>query len=555
LPTISIEQKELEEIIVSNGGSHDLENIAENLPLIGCDIDKCDEEVLEVEIFPDRPDLLSAETLSHAILPFLEGKEAKPALEITKGHIEMVVDHQLKDIRPVILGAVVRGVEVDDDLIKRLMDHQEKLHFSLGRRRKRASIGVHDLATITPPFRVIAAKRDHRFRPLASDEEMSIEEILTSHDKGVEYAHLLDGMDEVPLIIDSENQVLSFPPIINGYQTTVTDSTTDLLIDVTGWDERACETCLMLICLQLSYNGGIIESVNLTDYRGEKLVLPRSGTTPHVVQREMVQGLLGIEFSDEELSKAINRMGGKLRYSSKEDMIIEMPHWRYDLLHPIDLVEEIAIGHGYENLGTAVPRSPLTAQPREDAELLRRVRTSLIGLGMIQIQSLTLSNPSDQFDAMRWPLNGEVTEIANPITTEHTILRQYLLPSLFRLLSANRHHELPQKVFEMGSVIREHHNNSNCAFLCAEIGGFANVRGRIQSLMRDLGISNWSVRDSSEGPWIEGRGASLLVGETKVGEFGEVDPEVSELFELNVPLNGCEIDITALSSLIDDPVG
>lgn len=555
MPTISIEQRELAEFLTANGGYHDLGDISERLPLIGCDIDKCDEEVLEIEIFPDRPDMLSTETLSHVMLPFLNSKNAMPALDIKVGSIHIDVDEELENVRPVILGAVVRGVNIDEALIKRLMDHQEKLHFSLGRRRKRASIGVHDLATIKPPFRVIAAERSHRFRPLASDEEMSIEQILTNHDKGIEYAHLLEGMEKVPLILDSEDTVLSFPPIINGFQTTVTENTSDVFIDVTGWDERACEACLMLICLQLSYNGGEIESVQLTDYQGKSTSLPRNGTTPHVVQRELVEGLLGREFADEELSSAINRMGGKIRYSSKDDMIIEMPHWRFDILHPIDLVEEIAIGHGYEDLGSAVPRSPLTAQPREDSELLRRIRTSLIGLGMIQIQSLSLSDPSDQFDNVRWPLLGEVTEIANPITTEHTILRQYLLPGLFRLLSANRHHELPQKVFETGCVIRNHQNNMNCAFLCAEVGGFANVRGRVQSLMRDLGILDWSAREVADGPWLSGRGAAIYIGETKVGEFGEVAPEVAEIFELSVPMNGCEIDLGVLTTLVSDPVG
>ena len=134
-------------------------------------------------------------------------------------------------------------------------------------------------------------------------------------------------------------------------------------------------------------------------------------------------------------------------------------------------------------------------------------------------------------------------------------MRQYLLPGLFRLLNANRHHELPQKVFETGCVVRDHHNNMNCAFLCAEIGGFTNVRGRIQSLMKDLGIDNWKVEAITEGPWLSGRGAALLIGDTKVGEFGEVDPEVAEGFELNVPMNGCEIDISALALLIEDPVG
>ena len=121
-----------------------------------------------------------------------------------------------------------------------------------------------------------------------------------------------------------------------------------------------------------------------------------------------------------------------------------MPRWRFDILHPVDLVEDIAIGHGYEDLGHDIPRSPMTAKPRSDANLLRRVGNSMQGLGMMQIQSLTLSNDDDQFNLVRWESVGEVTRITNPITIDHTLLRQYLLPGLLRLLSANRHHDLPK---------------------------------------------------------------------------------------------------------------
>ena len=164
-----------------------------------------------------------------------------------------------------ILGAVVRGVdngashEENDAFIQALMDHQEKLHFSIGRRRKRASIGVHDLSTLAPPFRVITVPESYTFVPLAMTERMSIREILEEHPKGVDYAHLLEGFTEFPVIVDAADRVLSFPPIINGDHTTVTESTTDFFIDVTGWDARACEASLLLVCLAFAARGGTVK--------------------------------------------------------------------------------------------------------------------------------------------------------------------------------------------------------------------------------------------------------------------------------------------------------
>ena len=554
MPTISVEQALLRKLVEGKGRKHDVEDLAFRLPLMGTDIDTCDDEKLDIEIFPDRPDLLSPETLFHGMMPFLHDSPSNPRLSVNPGTISMKVSPELSQIRPVILGAVVRGLDVDDEVIKRLMDHQEKLHFALGRGRKRASIGVHDLSTISPPFRVEATSRDLSFIPLAMEKEMTIDEILMSHPKGVDYAHLLEGMEKVPIIFDSNDAVLSFPPVINGDHTTVTTNTRDLFIDVTGLDFRACESALMLVCLQLSVMGGSVESVRITTCEGKEWSLNGS-PVEHIVGRNLVEGILGNSFTDDEIENAIRRMGGIYNGDSSGNLSISMPRWRFDILHPIDLVEEVAIGHGYDDLAYDVPKAPLTAIPRPDGHLRRRIREALQGLGLIQIQSLTLSNDKDQFESMRWKPHGDITRMTNPITIEHTILRQNILPGLMRLLAANRHHELPQGVYELGSVVVNHENRDKFAFLVAEnSGGFAALRGRLQSLMRDLGCVSWSLEAMNDGPWLNGRGANIIVDGTKVGECGEVDPHVSETFDLKVPLSGAQIDVATLSSVLSDPV-
>ena len=581
MPTISIEQSLIAQLLHRHGLDNDVARMADELPLLGTDIDACNDQTLDIEIFPDRPDLLSGETLTRAMRPFLYKQKAKPNLDVAKGTMTISVDPSLEHVRPIILGAVVRDVQTgtageNEAFIKALMDHQEKLHFALGRGRKRASIGVHDLATISPPFRVKTVPGSTSFTPLAMDEKMTIDEILTKHPKGIDYAHLLKGMKAYPVIVDQNESVLSFPPIINGNHTTVTSATKDFFIDVTGWDRRACEASLMLIASQLEERGGTIESVEITGYDGKVENLPNSEPLRHEVTERLLNGLLGRALTDDEIKAAINRMGGDFlgrtaaeNAPSREPMnmadVVDgdvvltfmMPRWRFDILHPIDLVEDVAIGHGYEDLGTDVPRAPLTALPRTDGHIRRRIRDSLQGLGLMQIQSLTLSNDTDQFEAMRWPAMGEVTRITNPITIDHTLLRQYLLPGLFRLLASNRHHELPQAVYELGTVVRDHTNSDRFAFLVAEQnGGFAAVRGRIQAIMRDLGAENYTIEPlgGTMGPWLSGRAAKVIVDGIHVGCFGEMDPHVGHHYELKVPLSGAEFDIQELERALPDPV-
>lgn len=182
MPTISVEQSLLARLMSDHGCTHDIEDVDHRLPLLGTDIDTCNEDTLDIEIFPDRPDLLSGETLSVAMRSFLHNKPTLERISLQESGIDITVDSELKTIRPVILGAVVKGLQMKDDhemdlFIKNLMDHQEKLHFALGRGRRRASIGVHDLNSIQAPLKVRSVQRTHSFIPLANETEMDIDTI------------------------------------------------------------------------------------------------------------------------------------------------------------------------------------------------------------------------------------------------------------------------------------------------------------------------------------------------------------------------------------------
>ncbi|MAD56690.1 MAG: phenylalanine--tRNA ligase subunit beta [Euryarchaeota archaeon] len=583
MPTLKFNHSILEYLHKINGTKYDSKDWEKRMPSIGCVVEENNEEEIEIEIFPDRTDLLSHETISRAARAFLNGLNNSPDLKIEQGGITLEVDESLENIRPVILGAVVRGVDngtnhsEKDDFIQSLMDHQEKLHLTLGRKRKFASIGVHDLSQLSPPFKVISVDKKYKFIPLAEEKEMSIENILKLHPKGKEYAHLMSEMDEFPVIIDSKDRVLSFPPIINGDHTTVNEQTRDFFIDVTGWDERACEACLLLICLSLAERGGVIESIQIENWNQELLTTPRGNSKSHKVPDRLIRNILGIELSKNEIADSIKKMGGELLDTrtvtngpdkiekwadcivGEIEHIISMPRWRNDIMHPVDIVEDIAIGYGYGNLPEQLSEVHLDAIPLPSSNLKRRISSSLCALGLQETQSLTLSNKRDQFERVRWSEENKSTIISNPITKEHTMLRQYILPSLLNLLAANRHHELPQRVHELGDVVRDSENKTRLSWACAEVGGgFSAAKGIASSLLRDLGANltevKWEGINQDEGPWIKGRGAKVIIGDTEVGQIGEIDPKVSFEFGLRVPIQAGEFDVDALGRTISDPV-
>jgi phenylalanyl-tRNA synthetase beta chain len=585
MPTVKFNHKDLAKIQARFGIAYS-NKLIDTIGDIGCSVEENNTEEIEIEIFPDRADLLSPGTLAHASRAFIHKDKSNPKLSIKPSGYSLNVNPSLKNVRPIIYAAVVRNVDTgnnadeNNEFIQTIMDHQEKLHFSLGKRRSKASIGVHDLSELKPNFEVITVKENYKFIPLAMNEEMTMKEILTSHPKGIDYAHLLENMTEYPVIVDGNNSVLSFPPIINGNHTTVNKSTKDFFIDVTGWDSRACECCLLLVCLELASRGGKIESVDINDCNDNKITTPNGNPVVHNLTLRLLETMLGKKFSDEELKNAINRMGGNFLEKTKApanspksgnkmndvlegDTILkfEMPRWRFDILHPIDLVEEIAIGHGYEDLGKDVPKTPLPGAALKSSNFIRRMTTCLQGLGLQQITSLTLSNENDQFHNVRWNESDIATTLANPITVDHTLLRTNLLPGLLRLLSANKHNELPQRVYELGEVVRNNSNETHAAWLIASpMGGFAEGRGMLQAIMRDMALDKFNVEyglketSSNHGPWLKGRGAEIFVSNTKIGEIGEIDPQISRNFELNVPMHGVELYIDVLRKLVQDPV-
>jgi len=583
MPTLDFKHSILSYIQKINGAEHKIDEWPEWLPKIGCPVEQNDQDSIEVEVFPDRPDLLSHETIARASRSFAASTEVSVDLPVVQGEIALTVDSELEFVRPIVMGAVVRGVDTGSnpeergDFIQSLMDHQEKLHMTLGRKRKFASIGVHDLSSLEPPFRVTTVDSDFSFSPLASSEEMSIGRILAEHPKGVEYSHLMEGMEIFPIILDSEDRVLSFPPIINGGHTTVHEGTKDFFIDVTGWDERACEACLLLVCLSMSERGGVVESIDFSGIDGLNRQMPHGESRKHRVPESLIKKILGIKLSSEELSKAISKMGGNLiesrtvtdgpnkrgRWSDcvvgEIEHLISMPRWRSDIMHPIDIVEDIAIGHGFENLPDQTSSTHLDAIPLRQSNLKRRFGESMRACGLQEVQSLTLSNERDQFENMRWSRVEGVVAISNPITSEHTILRQFVLPSLLRLLAANRHHELPQRVYEIGTVVRNSKNCQRGAWTCAEVGsGFTSSKGITQAMLRDLGAKQEEIQfepmEAGMGPWIRGRGSQILVNGKKIGEFGEIDPEVSSRFGIKSPIQAGEIDIEAIRNVIQDPI-
>lgn len=245
------------------------EKLKEKVPMLGVDMESIDDEKIIIEVFPNRPDMLSIEGFSRALSSFMEIKSGmiKYSIKENNPQIEIYIDPSVKNIRPYISAAVIRNVKLDDNSLKSIMDIQEKLHITHGRGRKKAAIGVHDLDTFKPPLKYKAFNPDEiKFRPLNLEKELYLNEILEKHPKGREYAHILGNTEKYPVIADNQGKVLSMPPIINSDLTKVTEKTKNLFIEVTGTELKTVNQALKIITTSIAdRTSGEIKSINLIE--------------------------------------------------------------------------------------------------------------------------------------------------------------------------------------------------------------------------------------------------------------------------------------------------
>ncbi|HIQ50089.1 MAG TPA: phenylalanine--tRNA ligase subunit beta [Nanoarchaeota archaeon] len=524
------------------------EELKEVLTMIKAPIDEEQGDIWKLEITPDRPDLLSPEGVARAVKGFLGIESEIPQYAIVD--TDIVVEVEKVEARPYIACACVLGVKLNDYIIKSLMQLQEKLHETLGRKRKKVAIGLHDLDKVTPPFRYIQAHpKEIIFVPLGKSEKMSLDEILKFHEKGREYAYCLEGFEKYPVIIDKYGEVLSFPPIINGELTKVTENTKNLFIDVTGTDKNTVEKVLNIIVCSIAEIGGKIGKVKV----GDK-IYPDLTPESFELKVENTDRLLGLGLKEHEIAEILKRM----RYSVIElkggIIKVLVPPYRIDILHEVDLIEDVAIGYGINNISPIIPKLPTVGKKHEKEKISEKIREIMIGFGMQEIFSFILSNKEKQFSKMNIP-EMQCVEIANPVTEEYTICRTWLLPCLLEFLSENTHNKYPQKIFEIGDCVLLDENceigaREERKLACAIAYDKANlteIKSIVEALAKELNVS-LVIKPYEHESFIPSRCGEIYINGKSVGIFGEIHPKVLENWKIEKPVIAFEINIEELFS-------
>ncbi len=529
-------------------------NLEKKITEMGTPIEEITDKELSVEVFPNRPDLLSLNNFSRALNQFNEVRKlAKFVVNKPEKNFKVVVDKSVKDIRPYTVCAIVKKLNLDDEKIVELIDLQEKLHNSIGRKREKIAIGIYPLEKIKFPIKFVGrSPSEIKFRPLESENEMTANQILKNHPSGIEYSKLLENEKIFPIFVDAEDKILSMPPIINSEETgRVNIKTNEIFVECSGHNLAYLKKTLNIILSSISEMGGSIYSVEIKDSKGKNFISPNMSFDELGFEIKNLEKTLGINLKESEVKKYLGRMG--IGYvNRKGNSFALIPPYRTDILHWIDLTEEIAIAHGYENFEPEIPEISSIAieDPREKTK--RIISEILSGAGLLETSSFHLVAKKN---VKKMHFNYKDFIEVEDSKTEREVLRIDMLTNLLQIFSENSDSAYPQKIFEMGKVFSKdlfeksetgivEKENLSIAMIDEKIT-FTDLKQILDYLFKMLDL-NYNIEEIEDNNYISGRVGKIVVEGKNVGIIGELAPRVIKNWKIKMPIIALEMNLDFL---------
>lgn len=561
MANVKFSRKEFEKHVKINA------EIEDRINMMGTPLEGLDDKEIEIEIFPNRPDLLSMQGYVRALKAFVGKDVGLKKYSIRKSGEKLKVDKSLPSEWPYAYAFIVRGLKLDDEKIKDIIQVQEKLGGTMLRRRKKGGIGLYPLEKIEFPVNFVGRSPEEiKFLPLEAKREMTAPQILKGHPTGRTYANIMDGWKKYPVFIDHSGKIMSMPPIINSHDVgKIDEGTKDVFVEATGTDPEVLKKSLAIIATTLADIGGKIYSIECEQQDGTKEIVPDLSAGKMKVSLERTNKLLGLDLKEKDLEKLLPKMG--YDYSKGK---VSVPAWRTDILHEVDIIEDVAIAYSYDKLVPEIsnavatefgkPRTPqnsasqqefrgvsTTGKESKKSKLRGKIAEALSGLGILEISSFHLVKANEVGD--------EAVELEDS-KTEYKFLRPNLFAPAMRILSENKDNEYPQKIFEIGKVfnldrgyesgIREDEN------LCVALtpGGFTDAKQVLDYLFKVFELE-YSLEDGSRDGLIDGRVGIVKFNGREIGYVGEVHPSELKAWGIRMPVVFIELKLKEIFKELD----
>ena len=529
---------------------YDLEYTIDMLPFLGLDIEYRDDKCIRLEYSPNRPDFSTYYGISRALNGLLGKEVGIPKFNLIENRKNFInVDSSVSNIRPYIASFVARGHKLNDKTIKQIVSMQEDLHNGIGRKRSKASIGLHNLDTIEFPLDYTTRPGNLSFTPLDYSSSLTLSEALEKTESGKKFRKLLPG-SIYPVLMDSRGNLLSFPPVINAEYTRIKGGVKNLLVEVTGVDKTTVDKVLANIAATLADIGFRLETVSINqDSNTTTSFNSMENTKLDNIKTDYINKKLGLSLSNEDVILCLRKSRLDAKVTAKGNINCMIPSYRIDIFNPMDIVEEVAIGYGIYNMEPTLPEFTLYGNQSRQNHYFDKIRQALVGMGLIENINFILSNKDIHLRRMKIEKSDFFT-VNNSKSEEHDILRRSLLPSLIFSLSKNIHEEYPQKLFEIGQVFLPEQENSEKWNLCCATAfngvTFTEIKGILQTLMKICLGTTFETKAAEHSSLISGRSADIFYKGKTVGQIGEVSPLLIDSFKIKMPVAAFDLDLTEL---------
>jgi len=569
MPTISIFKADLESLLGNRAKrTVPLDQLEEWLALVKGELKGHSPETGELRVElqdSNRPDLWCCEGIARQVRVKQQGKLKPYAFfaKQPKSAQRLIVGPGLESVRPYVAACTAKGYRVTEEGMAQLIQTQEKLADIFGHKRKTVSIGIYQLAKIAFPVSYELVKPDEaHFTPLGMETVMTLSEILMVHPKGLEYGHILAGHNRLPILRDAKHQPLSFPPIINSREIgEVRVGDDELFVEVTGTDLSMVVLTLNIFAANLADRGAAIDPVEVqyprTTPLGKRVVTPHDLGKPRTIEVKTIERALGQELGVRTVRQALEAYGYGVS-AGKDTVKVKLPPYRQDLMHAMDVVEDVAMSRGYGEFAPVMPAQFTVGGLSRIEQMSDRARDLMVGLGFQEIISNILGSPANYSTAMRldgmdW---GRMVEVENAMSTTFSCLRQWMMPSLLRVEAASSRAFYPHRLFEAGEVAipdNTHELGSRTetvlgAVIAHAAAHFSEIHSCLDVLFYHFG-KEYSLVPVQHPSFLEGRAGRILVAGHPVGVIGEVHPEVLERWQIAVPVVSFDVNLTQLAGL------
>ena len=518
---------------------------------------------------------------------------------------------------------MLRGLNITPAVYKSCIDLQDKLHQNICRRRTLVAIGTHDLATLTPPFTYDArAPGDIAFVPLTQGEEFTADKLMEFYETDVSVKHIKPYVSIIkdspvyPVITDATGTVLSLPPIINGEHSKLTTATRDMLIECTATDLTKAHIVLNTMVTMLSEHCAepfSVEPVQVVyeDPAGAPdakvgYMTPQLDSRTATARVADINGICGTKLAGDTIVSILPKMQLDARLvEGGEAVEVVVPPTRTDILHAVDIAEDVAIAYGYNNIVKTIPATPSTAYQQPVNKLTDLLRVEMAGAGYTECLTMALVSRKENFTMLRHEDDDSAVTLGNPKTKEFEVGRTQLTSGLLKSLASNKDQSFATgvKLFEISDVmvldstsdVGAVNQRNLAALFCSTTAGFEVMHGLVDRIMTLLSVplhpdvaklavagahkeaissaaaaasggavvegdAEWTgqvykVQEGSNPTFLPGRSADIVVvtatgtgtarkEEAKVvGTLGVVHPEVLKAFELDFPASTLELNL------------